>query len=105
MEGLQEVQEMKVIDGKFGIVVKDGEPVIVKIASGEAVPDDEPLMLFRARDQNALEGALIPYRAKCEADNCNDYQMEGIDARIRAFSEFKKAHPGKMKQPGMTRGL
>ena len=42
---------MKLIDPKYGMIVgPDGEPMIVKAATMEPIPDDEPLMLLRGRD-------------------------------------------------------
>jgi hypothetical protein len=98
---------MKVIDPKFHIeAATEGEPDIriVKTSNGEPIPDDEPLILFRARDRNAL-AMLHKYRELCEADGCNEFQMEGINNRIAAFINFAMDHPERMKQPGITRGL
>ncbi len=102
---------MKVIDPKFHIEWKAGaQPgilddfAIVKTSNGDPIPDDEPLILFRARDRNAVL-MLLEYRRLCVADGCNDFQLDGIDDRIAAFVEFKTAHPERMKQPGITRGL
>ena len=97
---------MKLIDPKYGMIVgPDGEPMIVKAATLEPIPDDEPLCLFRARDHNALPGALQPYALKCEEDRCTDFHMDGIQNRVEAFHNFRKEHPERMKQPGITRGL
>ena len=91
---------MRQIDPKYHI---DGDK-IVKTSNGEEVPLDEPLMFFRARDRNVLQ-MLIYYRELCRHDHCTDYHMEGIANRIEAFQAFKKEHPERMKQPGITRGL
>ena len=90
---------MRAIDPKFHI---DGDR-IVKTSNGDEIPEDEPLMLFRARDWNALK-ALYEYREKCLADGCNDFQMQGIWDRIHAFEQFRQDHPERMKQPGVTKG-
>ena len=34
-----------------------------------------------------------------------DFHMEGIQNRIDAFKKFRREHPDRMKQPGITRGL
>jgi hypothetical protein len=101
----------KQIDPKFHIQADDsaiGEGrcgiTIVKTSNGEPIPDDEPLMLFRARDRNVL-AMLHKYRELCEADGCNEFQMDGVNNRIEAFNNFAKDHPERMKQPGITRGL
>jgi hypothetical protein len=97
---------MKIIDPKFHIVTGSyaGRFEIVKTSNGEPIPDDEPLILFRARDRNAL-ATLKYYRQVCKADGCNDFQMEGIENRIAAFEKFRDEQTQRMKQPGITRGL
>lgn len=77
---------------------------IVKTSNGEAIPHDEPVILFRARDMHALP-ALEYYRDTCQAYGCNQYQLDGIDNRIQAFRLYGETNPDKMKQPGVTRGL
>ncbi len=95
----------KRIDPKFHIEVGElGNASIVKTSNGDPIPDDEPLMLFRARDHNALV-TLRYYRQVCKADGCNDFQLAGIDNRIEAFVKFRAEHADRMKQPGCTRGL
>ena len=76
---------------------------IIKTSNREAIPANEPTMLFRARDRHAL-AMLRYYRELCAADGCTDYQMAGIDERILAFGRFTIEHPERMKQPGITRG-
>ncbi len=98
---------MKAIDPKFHIETDtpDEQKIsIVKTSNGEPIPDDEPLMLFRARDRNAL-AMLEYYRALCRVDGCNDFQDDGVQNRIAAFRQFRIDHPERMKQPGITRGL
>ncbi len=97
---LQRVTEMRQIDPKFHV---DGDR-IVKTSNGEAIPDDEPLMLFRARDNQALR-MLHGYRLLCVLEGCTDFHLSGIDNRIAAFQAFVNDHPERMKQPGVTRGL
>jgi hypothetical protein len=89
----------RAIDGKFGI--RDEQ--IINLVSGEAVPEDEPLFLLRARDRHAYD-TLMHYLHLCEGD-CNDLHLEGIKQRIRKFTDFASAHPERMKQPGVTRHL
>jgi hypothetical protein len=94
------------IDPKYGVGQDDDGAVhIVKIATGEPIPPDEPRVLFRARDRLALIGALVPYRTECRADDCTEFHMRGIQNRIDAFYEFQRDNPARMKQPGCTRGL
>jgi len=70
---------------------------------GTAIPEDEPLILFRARDRNAIK-MLYHYRQICLADGCNEFHLVGIDNRIEAFEKFRDEHPDRMKQPGVTKG-
>ncbi len=60
-------------------------------------------MLFRARDRNAIP-MLRYYQDLCAVDDCTPFHMEGIRSRIDAFRQFRNDHPGRMKQPGITRG-
>ena len=90
---------------KYGIAEIDGKLRVVKNATGEPIPEDEPLCLFRARDNIALVGALIPYRIECYADECTEFHLDGIQNRIDVFYQFQKDYPERMKQPGITKGL
>jgi hypothetical protein len=36
---------------------------------------------------------------------CTDYQILGVTERISAFERFAYHNPGRMKQPGITKGL
>lgn len=94
---------MKVIDPKYAIEIRNGDPVIVKAATGEAIPDDEPLILFRSRDRHARR-MLHYYRDLCCQDACTEFHMRGITTRIEAFEKFAEEHPERMKQPGVTMG-
>lgn len=93
-----QVPERK-IDPKFSI--RGGQ--IVKVSSGEIVPEWEPLMLQRARDHLMLP-TLYYYRQLSELDGCNDYHLSLLDDRIAEFERFKVEHPEWMKQPSVTRG-
>lgn len=90
---------MRVIDAKFHV---EGDQII-KTSSGETVPENEPLILFRARDYLALP-MLRYYRHLCVADGCNDYQMAALDGVITRFEQYAVDHPEMIKQPGVTRG-
>lgn len=96
------------IDPKYAMEIVDHgqcEPPGIRIVNlaGVPVPDDEPLILFRARDRNALD-MLRFYRAICRTDGCTDFHLRGIDNRIEAFEQFAISQPGRMKQPGITEG-
>lgn len=90
---------MTTIDPKYSIDIRDGVPVIVNSLTGAAIPDDEPLILFRGRDRNALR-MLQEYRRLCVEDRCTPEHIAGIDNRIEAFVMFRQEHPDRMKQPG-----
>jgi hypothetical protein len=64
---------MKLIDPKYGIEIRDGEPVMA--ATGEAVPADEPLILFEARDWNARFSSRAPQTTGTESGivRCADF--------------------------------
>jgi hypothetical protein len=83
-------------DSKFKF--EDGR--FVNRVSGEAIPDDEPIFIFRARDYYALQ-TLEHYR-KLVGD---DYHRQAIDESIYDFRAFKRANPARMKEPGITRHM
>lgn len=77
---------------------------IIKTTNGEAIPIEEPTILFRARDWLSVP-MLINYRMLCVADGCNNFQLKQVDELIERFKRFAQENPGAMKQPGVTRGL
>ncbi len=77
---------------------------IVKTTTGVPIPDDEPLILFRARDQYALD-TLEYYLNVCRLCGCTDFHLRGIQNRINEFKAFREQHPERMKEPGVTKGL
>lgn len=67
---------------------------IVNRASGEAIPDDEPVFIFRARDKHACS-MLGEY-----AQFCSDpAHREAVNQRFIQFGEFAEAHPERMREP------
>ena len=92
------------IDGKYHAEVLGGDIVrIVKTATGEVVPHDEPLFLIRGKDLLAVR-ALAYYQSLCIEYGCTDWQIEAMERTCREFLEFAQTHPERMKQPGVTRG-
>lgn len=68
---------------------------IVNRASGEEIPADEPVFIFRARDKWAA-GVLGDYCGQF----CNDPEhIAAVEARFIQFSEWAEAHPERMKEP------
>lgn len=102
----EELEKLVPIDGKFGIH-KYGISTsrnIVNLVSGEPIPLDEPLFLFRARDRNSLP-RLYQYLDACIDDGCNNLHLNGIRQVIAEFEKFASEHPDRMKEPGVTRHL
>jgi hypothetical protein len=63
-------------------------------ASGEVIPLDEPVMVFRARDRHAVT-AILAY-VEC----CRDPQHKRIVfERAAQFETFAREHPERMKEP------
>lgn len=85
-EGLPESQEPK-------YTVANGR--IVNRASGQPIPDDEPVFILRAKDREAVY-ALMDYRSRC-LGNADHYSA--VDARVGDFLRFKEANPARMKAP------
>lgn len=77
---------------------------IRKTSNNTDIPDDEPVMIFRARDRLAIP-LLLQYLDLCKKDNCVVEHKDGIVNMIRLFENYKKTHAENMKQPGITRGL
>lgn len=72
--------------------IRDGR--LVNRASGEAIPDDEPVMIFRARDKHA-HGAILNYARLCR----DEHHYGVVQDRARDFAEFAEKHPERMKEP------
>lgn len=89
---------MRQIDEKHSI---DGDRII-KTATGEEIPETEPVILYRGRDRLALP-MLLFYRDLCVNDGATDYQLESMDRMIERFKKYAEENP--TKQPGVTRGL
>jgi hypothetical protein len=68
--------------------------------SGEAIPDNEPVILFRARDRHAVE--LLNFYWKLATD---EHHREAISDRIEEFLAYRAAHPERVKEPGITRHI
>lgn len=77
----------KIVDGK-----------IVNRASGEAIPDDEPVMIFRARDVHAA-GMIRGYAGKVGDPEHRAVVLE----RAADFEQFAADHPERMKEPDTAR--
>jgi hypothetical protein len=72
----------------------------VNRVSGEAIPDDEPVIIFRARDRHAL-AVLDFYRSLAD----DEHHRRAITDRINEFYAFAQEHADRMKEPGITRHI
>jgi hypothetical protein len=109
------LEAAQVNDQKFRLVMIDNKtdlemPIpkgcrlsLVKMSNNQVVPEDEPVFFFRGRDYLAIR-VLEYYVTLCHDDGCNDYQLSGMAENIRRFKRFKRDHPERMKQPGVTKG-
>ena len=70
---------------------------IINRASGEAIPDDEPVFILRARDATAVATLLHYYQGHrlCQ----NDQHADAVLQRLRDFQQFQREHPERMKYP------
>ena len=67
---------------------------IVNRSTGKPIPDDEPVMVFRAQDRNAVP-MLWAYYDACQIPD----HKAVIKSRIADFERFAKEHPERMKEP------
>lgn len=67
---------------------------VINRASGEEIPLDEPVMVFRARDFNA-EDAIGFYISLCSDQEHRD----AVQQRINDFRQFREKYPERMKEP------
>lgn len=91
---------MRKLDSKFHI---EGD-MIVKTSNGDVIPEDEPVFLLRARDILAIS-LLRCYSELSHVAGCNSYHFDKLSETIDDFKRFQALHPGRMKQPSVTRGL
>jgi len=67
---------------------------IINRASGETIPQEEPVMIFRGRDNHAL-AVLIHYHSLIQ----DPVHQEAVRRRIEDFARFKNEYPERMKEP------
>lgn len=72
---------------------------IINRATGEAIPDDEPIFIFRAKDRTAAH-MLRLYVVECE----NAEHRQAILRRVWDFEQFARNHPDRMKEPDTSHG-
>src|SRR6266550_5665718 len=81
----------------------DDEGYLVKTSNGERVPDDEPLFILRGRDAVAADTLYHYGRLMIDA-RCDDLRIFEVGLVTGSFYKFRAEHPGRMKQPGSTKG-
>lgn len=72
----------------------------VNRVSGEKIPQDEPVILFRARDQHSL--SVLKFYESLITDQ---HHRAALIDKIGEFRSFKNNHPDRMKEPGITRDI
>ena len=73
-------------------------------ASGEAIPEDEPVFVFRARDALALS-ALVAYHKSCIEESVDAVHSDVVLCRIAHFTEFAVEHPERLKNPDTDKSV
>lgn len=71
---------------------------IINTASGEVIPQDEPVFIFRARDVEALKVLEFYWELISERHGGQEH-ADAIRARIEEFYAFKENNPHRMKIP------
>jgi hypothetical protein len=89
-EGWRNEEAERFQDSKFKF--ENGR--VINRWSGEAVPQDEPVMVFRARDVHALRAisAYMDFLA-------DPHHREVVMSRYIQFERFALDHPDRMKEP------
>jgi hypothetical protein len=72
----------------------------VNRVSGEAIPDDEPVIIFRARDVHTIS-VLRHYQALAN----EPHHIRAIQDRIDEFAAYQEANPHMLKEPGISRHI
>jgi hypothetical protein len=67
---------------------------VINRASGEAIPLDEPIMIFRGRDKYAA-GVIQFYLAML----LNVAHRVAVGDRLRDFNRFREQFPDRMREP------
>ena len=73
--------------------MRDGR--IVNRASGEAIPDEEPIFVLRAKDRLAVR-TLTAYFSAIE----DPEHARAVATRLEDFKRFAREHPERMEDPG-----
>jgi hypothetical protein len=83
---------------KYMIVDGEGNPLpearIANRATGQAIPDEEPIMIFRAKDIHAPH-VIGMYLGVCN----NPGHREAVFRRAEQFSNFHGSNIDRVKEP------
>lgn len=77
-------------DPKYGI--QDSR--LINMTTGEPIPHDEPVFIFRAKDKKML-AALNSYLIQCE----NETHASAVEQRIVAIESWQARNLDKLKEP------
>jgi hypothetical protein len=80
-------------DRKFAF--RNGQ--FVNRVSGEPIPHDEPVIIFRARDNHSLP-VLREYLTMAS----DPHHRQAIKDRMGEFAAWRAEHPDRVKEPGIT---
>jgi hypothetical protein len=81
-----------------GLQTQLADGFLINRKSGEQIPDDEPVMIFRARDLFARD-AIAAYLGQITALGCDPTHIALVKARFEDFQAFAIDHPERMKRP------
>lgn len=71
---------------------------IINRATGQPIPDDEPIMIFRAKDIHARKVISYYVNLVTQDDPRGNHKDVCFD-RYQAFISFAEQHPQRMKSP------
>lgn len=71
---------------------------IVNTRTMDALPEDEPLFLFRAKDHLVIR-MLAYYHELCKEARCVPEHTAGAFLMVAQARSFARAHPERMKVP------
>lgn len=80
-------------DGKYGQVT----------AERKEIPEDEPVIVFRAQDALACP-VISAYYALCTRDGAGAQHLAAVQAAYTAFADWQEAHPDRVKTPDTAPG-
>lgn len=93
LEGFEEVLEDMKIKQEPKYKIKGS---ITNRQSGNAIPDDEPIFILRARDISAV-ATLEKYRQEVEAAGSPTEHLQAVQLRVEQFRKWAQEHPDRMK--------